>query len=386
MTEGSARMSGVPRVAILHAIVRDGGSSTRVGWWRDVLALQGMDAVEVPLLSADRRILPRGFDQLAAVVAGAAAPETLSWSAAATRRALDVLRPDAVVVVTLRAYSASALGTVAARTPVILDFVDRLSGSYRQRATIDARPLHRLAWGSLARALARVEHTVIARSPVAVAAGRGDAEHLGATWLPITLPMAAVGPERPVRASSEYRWDALFAGSLDYPPNVAAVRVLANDIWPEVQRLRPGSRLCVAGRRPTSEIRRLVTQMGADLVPDFDDFRTLAGQTALAITPLPLATGLQIKVLDAAAAGVPQVISPAAAAGFAPGFPARTAPADASFAESAVALLEDPASGALLARDASAQVRSVYSTEYWSPRIATLFTPGGRATWSDPLG
>ncbi len=55
----------------------------------------------------------------------------------------------------------------------------------------------------------------------------------------------------------------------------------------------------VAGRRPTPEVRRLVADMGAELVPDFDDFPTLAGQAAVAVSPLPVATGVQIKVLDA---------------------------------------------------------------------------------------
>jgi hypothetical protein len=376
----------VPRVAIVQAIVRDGGSSARVRWWRDVLGMQGWDVVEVPLLAGGRRVLPRGIDQVGAVVAGSSAPEVLSWSAAAARRALDAVRPDAVVVVTLRAYSPAALRALPPRSPVILDFVDRLSGSYRQRASVDARPLHRWAWGQLGRTMARVEDRVPFRSLVTVAAGRRDAEDLGAIWLPITVPHATVGPERPMRAGSEYRWDALFVGTLDYPPNVAAVRALSGEIWPAVRRLRPGSRLCVAGRRPTAEVARLVDRMGAELVPDFDNYRTLAGQAALAITPLPLASGMQIKVLDAASAGVPQVVSPAAAAGFAPGFPARTAPTDTSFAESVVALLDDPVESTRLARTASEQMRARYTTELWSPHIAALLTAGGRAAWSDPLG
>lgn len=372
------------RVALLHALARDGGGTTRLRWWREVVALTGAEPVEVPLLGAAGCPWPPGFDQLGPVAAGSAPPEALAWPARRARRALASLGPDAVVAVTLRAHSPAALSGLAPDTPVIVDAVDQLSASYRQRALLARRVPERMAWGVLARSMARCEREVGRRPAVMVAAGRGDAARLGAVWLPITVPSAAVRPARPAGPAERLRWDVLFAGTLDYPPNVAAVRALAATVWPAVVRQWPRARLCVAGRRPAPEVRRLVAGMGATLIDEFDNYADLAAEAAVAIAPLPVATGFQIKVLDAAAAGVPQVVSPAALAGYAPGLAVRSAPVGEAFADEIVALLEDPPGGARLAAEATEQVRRSYTTEGWAPVVAGLLTGGERPETGAP--
>jgi hypothetical protein len=99
---------------------------------------------------------------------------------------------------------------------------------------------------------------------------------------------------------------------------------------------------------------------------------------------------MQIKVLEAAAAGQPQVISPAAAAGFGPGFPARIAELGIPFAHQIVALLDDPAAARDLGRQGRDEVRRCYTDEHWAAMVRDLFGhPGiGMATagLSDPAG
>ncbi len=367
------------RVALVHAVVRRGGATTRLEWWKDVLALSGAEVIAVPLIPEDRRLLPRGLGRAGAALAGAVALESLAWSGPALRRHLEAMSPDGVVVVSLRAFDPAAL---PGGVPVVLDYVDRLSVSYRQRALIEHRRLHRVGWQVLAGAMARAESAAGSTAVPSVAAGHREAEALGAAWFPITLPTRRVDeePTRPVER--ERRWDTLFTGTLDYGPNIAAIRALASSIWPEVVRLRPGTTLCVAGRRPTAEVRDRVRAMGAELVPDFDDFGRLAARAAVSIAPLPFATGMQIKVLEAAGAGRPQVISPAAAAGFAPGFPARIAEVGIPFARQLVALLDDPAGARELGRQGRDEVRRRYTHGHWAARVGNLFGPPGSG--SDP--
>ncbi len=364
----------MPRVALVHAVVRSGGASTRLRWWHDLLGLLDAEVVEVPLVPAGERILPRGIGRTGALVAGTVAPESLVWSSPALRDRLAVIDPDAVVVVSLRAFDRAGLPS---GIPVVLDYVDRLSASYRQRATVERHRYKRVAWLLLARAMLRAEVSTRSMALVRVAAGRGDAAELGAVWLPITVASSRLDrgphPAGGERSRSGRRWDALFTGTLDYGPNVAALRALAGRIWPEVVRLRPRSTLCVAGRRPTGEVRELVTSMGADLVDDFADFDDLASRTTVALAPLPLATGMQIKVLEAAAAGLPQVVSPVAVNGLAPGFPARVAEVGTGFAHQVVDLLDDPMAATDLGRRGTEEVRAHYTHEHWAPRVAALF-------------
>jgi len=278
-----------------------------------------------------------------------------------------------------------------------VDLVDRLSESYRQRATADRRLVRRAGWRLLGYSHARTESWIRgARRWPMVAAGRADADILGATWLPITTGEAgfdAVDDGSDLDDGSDFddegdgadwgdgghrgdrsgqRWDVLFTGTLDYPPNVAAVRALAHEIMPVVREARPGATLCVAGRRPTPEVRHLVRSIGGDLVDGFDDYRRVAVPARVAVAPLVHATGLQIKVLDAARSRRPQVVAPAVASGFDPEFPFRVALPGPSFAAEIIGLLDDPAEASALASAAWGHARRYYSTEHWVGHIGDL--------------
>lgn len=365
----------MPRVALVHVVVRSGGATVRLRWWKEVLALSGVEAVEVPLVVPGRPILPRGIDRLGAIGAGTVAPENLVWSGSALYHRLVAMAPDGVVVLSLRAFDPVSLPD---GVPVVLDYVDRLSLSYRQRATVEHRRTRRAVWRVLGGAMDRVETSSRSAGVVTVAAGHRDAAALGAAWLPNTLAGSGAG-SRPSPASPyDRRWDALFIGTLDYGPNIAAIRALATVIWPEVLRRRPGTSVCVAGRRPTEEVRRLVATMGAELQADFEEPADLMARAAVSIAPLALATGIQNKVLEAAAAARPLIVSPDAAAGFAPGFPARIAAVGTPFAREIVALLDDPGAASELGAAGRAAVQRCYTHERWASTAAGLFgLPGG---------
>ncbi len=359
--------AAVSRIGIVHAVTREGGASVRVAWWHAVLSMAGYETRDLSVLPPARTVWGRGVDHVLPVIRGTTVPETLAWSGRRLAGLVDDAGVHGLVVVTLRAFDDRY---VPAGMPIFVDFVDRLSESYRQRAAVDRRPARRVGWNALARAHTRTESWIRdERSWSTAAAGRIDAEVLGAAWFPITTPETDFddGGDRGQRA--DMCWDVLFAGTLDYPPNVEAVRVLVEEIMPVVRQDRPGTTLCVAGRRPTSEIRRLTQSPTAELIDGFDDYRELAASTRVAVAPLVHATGLQIKVLDAARARRPQVVTPIVASGFDPEFPLRVAPVGPSFAGEIVRLLGDPAGADALASAAWDHARRCYSTEHWVDEI-----------------
>jgi len=42
----------------------------------------------------------------------------------------------------------------------------------------------------------------------------------------------------------------VFVGSLDWRPNLDAVEILLNEIWPKVAKARPQATLSIVGRKP----------------------------------------------------------------------------------------------------------------------------------------
>lgn len=352
-------MPDKPVVAIVH-LARAGsfGAKARLAGLTEVFETAGAKVVQVRLLEDHRlRIVDAIQPGLSAVVGGRTVPEAMAWSRRSVHAHLSAQQPDLVLCMTARAYHPDLL-----RGPwhVILDYVDCLSDSYRDRATIVGRTPKALAFAALAATSRRFERRTSLESITTIAAGWSDAKTLGAEWIPITErpapPIADTAPEH----------DVLFLGKLSYPPNVEAIERLAH-MWPALQHRRPGTTALLAGASPSPGIVALAAQLGWALEPDFADLDAVLASARVGAIPLVHASGIQTKILAAAARGLAQVADPVAEAGFAPGFPLRLARDDGEFVEAIAALLDDDDARRALGADARSHVSSTYSAERWAP-------------------
>ena len=98
----------------------------------------------------------------------------------------------------------------------------------------------------------------------------------------------------------------LFVGHLAYPPNRDAAICLVRDILPRVRSAIPRVRCVIAGRRPGYEVLRL-TELGAEVVADQADLGTLWDSATVFVCPLRWGGGSRLKLIEAAARGVPIV-------------------------------------------------------------------------------
>lgn len=329
------------------------GEARRVASWQHLMAASGASVSEVYLLRDCRRLLPVPTPrEIVALARGRLAPEALAWSPRRARRVLDRLDPGLLLCETTRGYSPFLGGH-----RVVLDFVDQLSASYRDRARNSTTPWGRVAFGLLAATQRRMESASLPRVTQRIAAGLADATALGATYVPILVEPVVSGPQ--VAPDT----DLVFFGTLTYPPNQAALRFLAS-IWPDLARRRPKISLLVAGTGPTPEMRALVDAHDWELMADFDSVSEVCGRARVAVAPLPFANGIQIKVLDAAVYGVAQVVSPEAIAGLPPGLPAVVAEPSA-FSDAILALLDDDTRRERLATAARSWIIEQFSSETW---------------------
>ncbi len=100
----------------------------------------------------------------------------------------------------------------------------------------------------------------------------------------------------------------LFLGSLDWRPNIDAVQLLCEEIFPAVRAQEQKATLQIVGRKPSEALSRMVEkQSGVELHADVPDVRPfLAGAGMLAV-PLRIGGGSRLKILEALAAGLPVV-------------------------------------------------------------------------------
>ena len=94
---------------------------------------------------------------------------------------------------------------------------------------------------------------------------------------------------------------------MDYFPNVDAVQYFCHEIFPSVRRELSGARFYIVGRNPTRQVRELGKQANVIVTGTVPDVRPYLSQAALGVAPFRLARGLQNKVLESMAMGVPVV-------------------------------------------------------------------------------
>lgn len=107
----------------------------------------------------------------------------------------------------------------------------------------------------------------------------------------------------------------IFVGYLDYRANVVGLQWYCQEIWPHLYKMHPRATFRIVGRNPTRAVRALGRLPGVDVVGPVADIRPLISQTSVVVVPLPIARGIQNKILEAMALGKAVVSSQTALAG-----------------------------------------------------------------------
>jgi glycosyltransferase involved in cell wall biosynthesis len=108
----------------------------------------------------------------------------------------------------------------------------------------------------------------------------------------------------------------LFLGSLDWRPNLDAVDLLLDRVFPLVAGREPAARLSIVGRSPPESLRQRVRGMDrVELHADVPDVRPFLDASGVLAVPLRIGGGSRLKILEALAAGLPVVSSRVGAEG-----------------------------------------------------------------------
>lgn len=110
--------------------------------------------------------------------------------------------------------------------------------------------------------------------------------------------------------------ELLFLGSMDWRPNVDAVRMLLAEILPRVLLREPATRLTIVGRKPPEWlIARCRRTPHVELQANVPDVRPYLARAGQMVVPLRLGSGSRLKILEALASGLPVVATSVAAEG-----------------------------------------------------------------------
>jgi glycosyltransferase involved in cell wall biosynthesis len=126
----------------------------------------------------------------------------------------------------------------------------------------------------------------------------------------------------------------VFAGAMDYAPNVDAVTWFAEIVFPQILEKCRDAQFWIVGANPRSDVRRLLGSENLHVTGRVDDVRPYLAHSACVIAPMRIARGIQNKVLEGMAMAKSVVVTPAALQGLeaVPGRDLVTAQTDTDFA------------------------------------------------------
>ena len=102
----------------------------------------------------------------------------------------------------------------------------------------------------------------------------------------------------------------LFTGVMDYLPNEDAVIWFVEEGWNHLKTLYPNARFYIAGMNPSSKVKALESYEGVTVTGFVDNIHTYFDKAHYFIAPFRLSRGVQNKVLQAFACGLPTITTP----------------------------------------------------------------------------
>jgi len=170
-------------------------------------------------------------------------------------------------------------------------------------------------------------------------------------------------PDMPI--SAEPRMVMGFLGTFGYQPNVNAAEELAASVWPIVRARLPQANLVIAGHLPERipSFAQLCSSDGGITFAGFiKNLRQFYNQLQLVCCPIRSGGGTRIKIIEAAAHGLPVVATRIAAEGldFADGVEIVLTESPGAIAQACIELLSDPVRCREIGMAARAKATAVY--------------------------
>jgi glycosyltransferase involved in cell wall biosynthesis len=110
----------------------------------------------------------------------------------------------------------------------------------------------------------------------------------------------------------------IFVGTMNWYPNVDAMRFFLSEVWPILTRMEPKMSIDIIGANPPADLLEFARKDPRVKVHGFvDDVRPYLAAAAVYVCPIRDGGGTKLKVLDAFASGVPMVAHPVACEGIA---------------------------------------------------------------------
>lgn len=290
--------------------------------------------------------------------------------------AIARIRPDHVLCQLVRTTEYVRRRYGLAKT---IDYMDTLSKGMERRtetAPFYLKPIFRME----TRRLIRYENLMFDQFDHAVIISAQDRDYIYHPWrdrmavVPNGVDMEHFTPQQ-----EQPRYDLVFTGNMNYPPNIDSVLYLVNKVLPIVRRARPQASLLISGVDPSPSVRALASRDPLITVTGWvKDIRSSYAAARIFVAPMQIGTGLQNKLLEAMAMRMPCITSALAnnAVGAPPGEAILIGEAPEEYAALILRLLNDPDERERIAANGHRFVRAHFDWDRSAEALDRLICSG----------
>lgn len=115
-----------------------------------------------------------------------------------------------------------------------------------------------------------------------------------------------------IELTDKSTYDLVFTGNMNYPPNIECAEYIVNELLPELLISHPNITVLLSGANPNSRVLELGKHSNVTVTGWVEDIRESYLKGKIFCAPLFIGTGLQNKLLEAMALGLPVITTPLA--------------------------------------------------------------------------
>jgi len=112
----------------------------------------------------------------------------------------------------------------------------------------------------------------------------------------------------------------VFVGTMSYLPNIQAVTFFVNEVFPSILKTFSDAEFYIVGSSPTAQVERLAKKPGVFVTGRVDNIYDYYAESTISVCPINIGAGIQNKILESMAVGVPVITSTMSSKGLLPGF------------------------------------------------------------------
>ncbi len=221
------------------------------------------------------------------------------------RRIQDLIKIEKFDVVHIQLARTAPLVEAVTDVPKIVDLIDALSMNMQRRAENESGILSWVA-ASEALRMKAYEQKLVRQFDHLIVVSEIDRQAIGEFSNLHAIPLGVDLSEFSFcGAENRKKNEIVFTGNMGYFPNINAVQYFSSEILPLIKKENPEVQFIVVGTNPSKTLQELYPEViFTGYVPRIHDYLSRA---SVAVAPMRSGSGMQIKIIEAMATGIPVV-------------------------------------------------------------------------------